>query len=410
MPNFCGLFRSETPLRGEAHPPNYAVVGQDGEEHYYFLEPQVLAGLPERPGRVTKRKSVGRRFELKSDVKKIDWLLKASPEVAPDGTLLMGKIKANKRQLNDKEALCFALELALESDRERVPAICNRLLRAYPAVETRFTVEGIEFEREKIVEWTQQGALLQKVTDKKSSATREKKALASVMKIGDPQNVHLDSVKIAFAEQLISIRNKILQDRTLSQHHAESEMLNYLRSNREYPNAASGFAIAKKSDQNISNFDESNRSCLTILWNYIRSISDPAVQNLLKIALAAKLHEIDKERPCTFGMIERLIDVPTAIDVSIMPSISIPALRAELQTLAGKANEQIETEEAEYIAVVRSEVGQDHITGDPEEVLTTMKRDRFLQMANFEYCMLRGMSRTQVETEANRIFPEGMVL
>jgi hypothetical protein len=81
-----------------------------------------------------------------------------------------------------------------------------------------------------------------------------------------------------------------------------------------------------------------------------------------------------------------------------------------LQALAGRVNEDFETELADYIAMVRQEVGQDHITGNPEEVLSAMKHERFLHIARVEFGVLRGLEDSMIVAEANRIFPEGTVL
>jgi hypothetical protein len=235
-------------------------------------------------------------------------------------------------------------------------------------------------------------------------------ALGRAMQRRDPQNVHSNQVVIALAAQLTSIRARISNAQSVSQTQAETEIAEYLRSNREYRRASDGFRATCARDEVNPNFGISIRGCQALMWNFMRSLPDQETKELLKSALAAKLSEIAIEQPCAIGMIERLIDVPTAVDVSNITQLSLPALRAELQALAARVNEQIETEEGDYIAMVRNEIGEPHINGDPEEFLSVLKRDRFLQMAQFDYCVLRGVSRTVLEEEANRIFPEGLTL
>lgn len=109
-------------------------------------------------------------------------------------------------------------------------------------------------------------------------------------------------------------------------------------------------------------------------------------------------------------MIERIIDIPTAIDWSITQKISVEHLRIELQTLAGTINEEFEREIADYIGSIRREAGDSHITGNPEEIFTAMKRDRFLQTADIEFGMLRGIDCREVAAHAEQIFPKDLTL
>ena len=366
--------------------------------------------FPGRPGKPTSKRTAGRFFDRKSDAGKITALLKASPAIAFDQLPSAEKIRANKRLMTDKEALCYALELALTSQRSRVPEICNRLLLAYPSPMVVFPVDGIEFDRKQISEWAQPGGLQMPVYAQDKPVKPEFTALGMAMHRRDPQNVHSNQVVIALAAQLTSIRARVSRAQSVSQTQAETEIADYLRTNREYRRATDGFRATCARDEANPNFGISIRGCQALIWNFMRSSPEQETRELLKSALAAKLSEIAVEQPCAIGMIERLIDVPTAVDVSNTNRLSLPALRAELQALAARVNEQIETEEADYIAMVRNEVGEAHINGDPEEFLSVLKRDRFLQMAQFDYCVLRGVSRAVLEEEANRIFPEGLTL
>jgi hypothetical protein len=366
--------------------------------------------MPGRPGKRTSKRTAGRFFERKSDAGKINALLKVSPAIAFDQLPSAEKIRANNRLMTDKEALCYALELALKSQRSRVPEICNRLLLAYPSPTVVFPVDGIEFGREQITEWAQPGRLQTPAYAQERPVKPEFTALGRAMQRRDPQNVHSNQVVIALAAQLTSIRARVSNAQSVSQTQAETEIAEYLRSNHEYRRASDGFRATCARDEVNPNFGTSIRGCQVLMWNFMRSLPDQETKELLKSALAAKLSEIAIEQPCAIGMIERLIDVPTAVDVSNITQLSLPALRAELQALAARVNEQIETEEGDYIAMVRNEIGEPHINGDPEEFLSVLKRDRFLQMAQFDYCVLRGVSRTVLEEEANRIFPEGLML
>ena len=158
------------------------------------------------------------------------------------------------------------------------------------------------------------------------------------------------------------------------------------------------------------NFGESVSSCISLVWKYIRSVADTTLRDQLKSSLAAKFHEIGSENFCAVGMIERIIDTPTAIDFSITGGIFIDDIRSELRSLAASVNEQMEDEHRDYLAILRNEAGALHIDGDPDEIFSVLKRDAFIQAAEVAFCKLRGLPKSTLVTEANIIFPVGLVL
>ena len=372
--------------------------------------PTKSVGILPRAGSRAPVRSIGRAFNTKSEAKKIDWLMKASPEIGDHACPLSGKIKAGKRQLNDREALCYALEMAIESKREKVPHICRRLLAAYPAVETRFTVFGIDFDRVRLMEWTQPDRLPDFSSLATSDVKTEIKQLAKVLKNSNSQNVHTPAVAVAFADQLITIRARVTAANSLSQPAAEREIAEYLRTVPGSASALSGFNRAIGYRDQMANFGESVSSSIVTVWNYIRSVPDKTLQAQLKVSLASKLREIGIETPCATGMIERIIDTPTAIDFSITQHICMDEIRTELQTLAASVNEAMEAEHGDYMAALRSEAGESHIDGDPDEHFAALKRDAFIQAAEVEFCKLRGLTKSLLIIEANRIFPAGTVI
>jgi hypothetical protein len=386
----------------------------------HVIQAQPRADPPARPvpdtgswisaaGRPAKR-SIDDSFERKTADQKIAWLLEASPELRGEQYHSSSKIKAGARLMTDKEALCYALEVALESSRGMVPLICTRLLQAFPAETIRFPIFGIEFERSRLTEWSTVGVAPSHPSASGGVVSPEMQGLAAAMGNTGVQNVHAPTVVIGIADQLMKIRTRIDGSKKVTQREAEAEIAAYLKAQHATPDALAGFAVVAAREDVISSFDESNKTCLGILWNYIRLVSDPSLQALLKASMLTKFVEIQRERPCGLGMIERLIDIPSGIDLSLAQAISLADVRFELQTLAGKVNVDLEQEAAEYIAMVRQEVGQNHITGDPDAVFASMKRERFLQTAQVEFCLLRGINRSVIKAEADRIFPEGTIL
>jgi len=168
---------------------------------------------------------------------------------------------------------------------------------------------------------------------------------------------------------------------------------------------------------NMGHFGESIKGTLCILWNYIRAVLDLDTRHQLKESMAAKLIEIHAESPCSTGMIERIIDIPTAIDWSITQKMSVQHLRDELQRMAGAVNESCDADpdinflvdQATAIKFSAEEVkdkGPTEALTMLEKEITTLKRNRFLHTAQIELFTLRGIDSKLVKTVAESIFPE----
>lgn len=351
-------------------------------------------------------RSIGSAFDRMRPKQKIKWLLQASPILAEDQLFPADKIQAGTRLMSDKQALCFALELAMESNRSFVPLICKRLLQAYPAESVRFNLFGIDFDRHRLQEWTREGSL--PVPAK--GAAPAIVGMEAAMRKSNQQNVHSDPVMIAMAGQLLRMRQRVTPERSACRQDAEREIDKLVRSTPLAIQAQHGLACVLERNEAVPNFDMTPRDCLTLVWNYIHSLPDRSLQQRLKESLTAKLVEISAERPCALGTIERLIDIPTGIDLSLLSEVSPAALREELQRIAAKVNEEFEGEATDYIEMVRTEIGQPHISQDPDALLSEWKRDRFLQIARVEFVLLRGIDPALIQAEADRIFPPGVML
>lgn len=346
-----------------------------------------------------------------SPTTKLEWLLQATRPQEFDANAVIRPIRAGVRSWNRKQALCYALELAIEHNREAVPANCRQLTEEYPRSDESFLLFGVSFDFGRLSNWARDGIH----TTSMSIAKREIEDLGKEMYRSDSQNVHTDAVKIAMGSQLVEILDRVPPSLRVSQSTAEAEISDYLKNRYQGSQslkrtALNGLKMVSDRPDKLSTFDQSVKGTLGILWNYIRTVPDPKVKEQLSDSMATKLREIKMENPCAIGMIERIIDIPTAIDWSITQKLSLEHLRTELQTLAGTINEEFEREIAEYIGSIRREKDQEHIAGNPEEIFTTMKRDRFLQTADIEFGMLRGIERQEVARHAKDIFPADMIL
>ena len=230
------------------------------------------------------------------------------------------------------------------------------------------------------------------------------------MYVSDPQNVHNERVVKAHVEQLTKIRQRVTPNRRIDIASCENELTILLSTVPNRAAALHGLTLVQGRNDVISRFGVSVRATLTDVWNYIRETSDNELRSHLQLSLVAKLREINKERPCSVGMIERLIDTPTAIDWSITTALSTEHLREEMRTMAGTVNNTFEDDIAEHIALIRAGQEPSDSNVDCENILTMLKRDRFLQTADIEFGMLRGIDRKIVSREADRVFPKDIVV
>ncbi len=176
---------------------------------------------------------------------------------------------------------------------------------------------------------------------------------------------------------------------------------------KKFPTVLAGTALVNRAAQKVDHFDLSPPQALAIVWNYIRTRPDPALRSNLRTALRKKLDEIEKERICATGMIERIIDTPTAIDFSLT-DVSIFDIRDELRSMAAKVNEEYEMLLEHNLTLLNpSDIVpmKEAITRE----MQTVKRDRFLHQADVEFSIIRGFPRKDIRAEAERIFPEGMM-
>ena len=361
-------------------------------------------------------------FSAMTPLQRLQWLREATPPLQADEYPGLERITAGNRHWTRKQALCNALELAIGSKRDLVPTLCRQLISEYPAEEQTFLLFGVTFDPARLADWAREG-----IHTNTDAVTPEIHDLGAQLYHSNAQNVHDPSVVIALADQFLRILARVpLQSARIPAAKAEQEITNHIQTacaaTRDDTKAAcatkkntetqalDGLAIVSRRPDTVHHFGHSVKECLCILWNYIQSVPDQQMQEQLKASMVAKLAEIRREGPCAVGMIERIIDIPTAIDWSITQKLSVEHLRLELQTMAAAINGRLDNETADFMAVLTQEAGQSHITGDPDDVVTHLKRERFLQTADIEFGMLRNIDRQLVAREAALIFPEGVML
>ena len=349
--------------------------------------------------------TIGNTFNNKTPNQKIDWLLRAAGELREGDHPHLNQISVGTRRLSKKEAFCFALEIGIESQRPRVPELCDQLLQTYDANSIRYNLFGVPFSRTNIANWAHEILI-----NDEPIAWPKMLDLGISLYQGSRQNCFLPAVLIAFDDQLGVIAARVPAEQRISALAAEQEIRTYLQRARSPESAMTGFNMVRTRTVQIINFDASVRAAMVTLWNYIRLIPDENLREQLQKSMEKKFREINRERPCATGMIERLIDIPTAIDWSITQGISLESLRYELETLAATVHNEFEAENQDYTTIVRSEAGEDHVTADADELTTMLKRERFLQTADVEFCRIRGIDRAIVKREAEKKFPANLVL
>lgn len=229
-------------------------------------------------------------------------------------------------------------------------------------------------------------------------------AVERTLRASDRQNVHSSAVRNQMNAQLQLMKNAT-QGTGVSQDLAFAEIARCLQN--DY-NAHSAFN---------RNFGPAGRLLntpvaddLVTLWNYIRSRPVQPLKRQLEASLIAKFHEIEMEGPCTVGIHQRILDVPTAIDWTFEPPPSADQLREELQRLAARISEEWDENSGQIQHFVHSEISTGNAVGNPEQILSELERDRFMQTADIEFRLLRGLPGALVKAEAERVFPAGLII
>ncbi len=347
-------------------------------------------------------------FDTLSPAQKIDHVMDAVSGLAPAQNVSHQNIQLGHRELTVREALSYALEIAIESKPSAVAPISRRLLQLHPDPDPHqpdtFLLFGVDFTRKRLAEWAHSVGLPGKGEPLMSRNSVIAKVEQYMYARGGNQNVHASVVERQMAMQLQRMA-AVTPDRAVSDETALNEISACLAEN-----SAAFRAFSEKFGSAGTLRNSHVMQTLMTVWKYIRSRTDQSLRRQLEASLVAKFAEIDSERPCCGGVMQRIIDVPTAIDWTLASRVSVDEIRQELQTLAAKICEEWDRTNDQLQHFVRSEIRERNVVGDPEQILNELKRDRFLLVADVEYRLLRGIDAKLVKVEAERVFPVGVIL
>jgi hypothetical protein len=337
-------------------------------------------------------------FDTKSPARKIAWLLRAVRESREGRHPYLSPIAVGARSLSKKEALCFALEIGAELQRDTVPAICAQLLANYEAEDISFLLFGIPFSRSRIADWARQ--------DANNTANYAIEDFGRSLYQNYSRNLHSPAVMVGMSDQLAMISSRVPDELRCPQEQAEREIETYLQLTLTHGFAMEGYMRVRDQVVRLAVFDHSASSALTAIWNYIRAVPDEHLKSELKEALVVKLQEIGDESPSPVGTMERLIDTPTAIDWSITRKLSLEHLRRKLQIMATTVSEALDLEYADHVHALKNEADTSHMAEDIDNNLMSLKRERFLATADVDLGMVRGIDRGLVKAEAEAVFTD----
>lgn len=266
--------------------------------------------------------------------RRIQLLLEAASHLTSRLDTEIQQVTLGNRRLTRKDCLLMALETALEHNHDLIPVISYRLIHDLPDDTARFEVFGSHLKRERITEWSNRTNLPVKtlVNDDATNVGNQMRTLGS-------QNVHADVVLIAGANLLERIRQRV--PAPLSQAQTRADIAAHLRATRAPDAALRGLEQVMNSTGMLGNFNASGASAMALMWTYITQTEEqPLRQNLLD-AMQNRLSDIHGNI-CATGIIQRVIDIPNQVDLSLTGAISMEQLRYEMLQMARDVNDEFE--------------------------------------------------------------------
>ena len=347
-------------------------------------------------------------FAMISDAKRIEALLEAAANME-DGRLVEPRnFDVGFRNLNRKDCLLMALEFALDSHRNLIPAICHRLISEMPGDTKKFLIKGVNIEYARVKAWSQdQGLPVQKGT------ARQVVDVEVSMHESSDQNVHDNRVRGNFVRQFQLISDRVAVP--LSSAATNAGILSYLSPAGQRTDAAAvrdataGLQMVMERTDVARGFNLSPADTLAMVWTHIEH-TDDALKVSLKDALKNRLIEIGRSRICGLGLTERLIDIPTAVNWSVTNAISQEQLNIEIAQMAGGINDEYETmfgADADIHRAAATASGDTQRLGDLEMRINEVKRDMFFAKAKVELVLLRDLDEAFVRGQISNIFPSG---
>ena len=311
-------------------------------------------------------------------------------------------LQIGARPLGRQDCLELALELALVHQRDSVPAISRSLLDLQ-SVNATVSLFGMNFKRARITAWADSRDLPEKFSNTENSQQLDRQLL-----LNDEENVHAAPV---LQHGLQQIRQMQCQgNQSLSVDQTYRQIAAYLRSTGAPQSSFDGIARVRTMPDQIPHFNITLDTAIVIVWGYLKAQAMSPLSVPLHAAFVARLVDIAETQPCGLGMLQRLVDTPTAIDFSMTTPISVQALRDEVAALAAEVNEEFDALYGDGAELQLRAAPPQPDSSDSTLRVSEIKRAMVVQRAEVELVVLRKLSPELVKQVVDQVFPEGMVL
>ena len=345
---------------------------------------------------------LGERFDTLPVSKKIGMLADAAATMPERADGRRAQLQIGVRPLGRQDCLELALELALVHQPRSIQAISQRLLNLQPAYPT-VSLFGLNFKRARIAAWSE-GRDLPIVSNLSETAQQLDTELAR----DNEQNVHAGPVIQQGQQQLRKMQR--VGDKSITAAQTYRQIEAYLRTSGAPQAAYDGLTLVQAIHGQIPHFNITLDGAIAIVWRYLKAQNDVALSDQLHGAFIARLIDIAEALPCGLGMLQRLVDTPTAVDFSMTASVSPQALRDEVAAMAAEVNEEFEALYGEASEAQLRAAPPQPDAPDPALQMSEIKRAMVLQRAEVELVILRKLSPELVRQTVDIVFPQGMVL
>ena len=270
----------------------------------------------------------------RSPERRIQLLLEAAVHLTSNIDGNQQSIYLGNRNMTRKDCYLMALETVLVHQRSQIPLVSHHLIHDFPPDIERFDVFGTTLHRNQINDWAQQQNLPVEIPVDVVTANVENE----MHRMGS-QNVHHEAVIVDGVRQLNRIKDRVKSPKSLDQTQIEIEA--WLRTSNAPLAAATGLQILMGRKQIIAAFNESPASAMALLWTHISNTKQQPLKDNLLAAMQQRL--VEMRNVCSTGMIQRVIQIPTAIDWSLTSEISPAQLRFEMLQLAAEVHDEFES-------------------------------------------------------------------
>ena len=306
------------------------------------------------------------------------------------------------RPLGRHDCLELALELALEHQPESISRISQHLFDLQPVYPT-VSLFGVNFKRSRVLAWAAGRDL-----PESTQATVYQDHLDAELSRDDQENVHAGPMIRHGMQQIIKMQCR--GDQMLSDAETNRQIDAYLRRHDVSQSAMNGLRRVREGHEVVPHFHITLGAASAIVWHYINAQTDPALAENLRRAFLSRLVDIGETRPCALGMLQRLIDTPTAVDFSMAPQTSTQALRDDVAAIAAEVNEEFEALYGEGTETRPPPTVPQASDVVQAPIASEIKRAMVMQRAQVELVVLRKLAPEPVHAAIDLVFPAGLVL